>query len=453
MSIGIFVFNLIFSVIIIPKNVSAISTDDIESIINDTPYYDPNETECSVETEAGGELVDAGGYGEIYKSGLSSPYILEQFMIHILKRLAQIYNKPESELVTQEHVIALLAFAQGEGGDIQNSSIFNPMNTSYRDADIQPVAYAAGGRDGRQAYKSFDIGVEAYARHFSRDDQYQNRLGSVLSKKDSTAKEFMEALTYFDRYKGNKTWATAALSNPDEYYKERLDLIETVRNRYAKIAGLQIGTRALEQKSGIYKTDLIFYKDLVKQGDEENTDTSNLNTDACDDAQDLPKNGSKTFTTNTSITFPGVEDAVRRAKAIATMKGAAFKTACDGNPNCFQRCDGLAAEIWGYSTSGYYSAKVHASAVEAAGKLNKKDRNPPIGALLFYNNSGPYGHIAVYLGDGLLVSNDVNDKTSGVKGGVYIVPTDALESGPWSLGYIGWSEPIFAGAKRTSNPI
>lgn len=240
LSLSVFLVNTVYTPL-----AYGISDDQKRLYDSGIYYYDKGAGQCGLETSnADGGLVPGGNYSSIYKSGLQSPYILEQFMIHILKRLAQIYNKPESDLVTKEHVIALLAFAQGEGGDIQNSSIFNPMNTSYRDKDIQPIAYAAGGRDGRQAYSSFDIGVEAYARHFSRSDQYQNRLGSTLSKPDSNAKDFMEALTYFQRYDNNKTWATAALNNPDEYFKERLELVETVRNNYGKIAGVQIGTAA-----------------------------------------------------------------------------------------------------------------------------------------------------------------------------------------------------------------
>jgi hypothetical protein len=416
---------------------------DLKSIYGETTFYDPNgcETFAGISTSLSG-----AEDGTIYKSGLQPPYILEQFMIHILKRLAQKYNKPETDFVTQEHVIALLAFAQGEGGDIQNSSIFNPMNTSYRDEDVQSIAYAVDGRDGRQAYPSFDIGIEAYARHMSRPDQYQNRLGTVLSDPTSTAAQFMEALTYFERYDGNKTWATAALANPDAYYRERLALIATIRKNYASYAGLVIGTPALEQKEGIRQTSLIFYKDLVNASEESNTDLSTLSGSQCEGAP-LP-NGSGTFTTNTSIVYPGIEDALRRAKAIAVLNSAAFNTACDGRDNCYQRCDHLAGEVWGYATSGYKSAKVHWEVMLSSGKGNPNDRNPPVGALLFYE-SGVYGHIATYLGNGVLLSNDVLDDSSGVKGGAYIVPTDSIEKGPWRLKYLGWSDPVFAGGIRS----
>jgi hypothetical protein len=428
--------------------VLALSKNDIEAIRKGTTFYDPNACEISGSSTGTASAIQDG---TIYRSGLQPPYILEQFMISILKRLAQKYNKPEGDLVTKEHVIALLAFADGEGGDIQNSSLFNPMNTSYRDADIAPIAYAAGGRDGRQAYPSFDMGVEAYARHMSRPDQYQNRLGSTLSIANSTAEQFMSALTYFNKYPGNKTWATAALSNPDGYYKDRLSLVKTVRDNYASIAGLVIGTPAHEQAQGIRKTDLIFYKDLIKAGQASNTDINNLTSDGCLGATNTSNpTGSKTFTTNTTISYPGAADAVRRANAIAVLNSRAFNIACaGGSPNCSGRCDHLAGEAWGYSSSGYDSAKIHWQTMVATGKAHPGDRNPPVGASLFYDNAGPYGHITTYLGDGLLLSNDVNDSKSGVNGGAYIVPTDFMEKGPWNLTYLGWADPIFGGSKQT----
>ncbi len=67
---------------------------------------------------------------------------------------------------------------------------------------------------------------------------------------------------------------------------------------------------------------------------------------------------------------------------------------------------------------------------------------PPPGALLFYNNQ-PWGHVAVYLGDGMVISNDVLDAQTGRQGGVYIVETSEPTGGAWNLPYVGWAPPVY----------
>ncbi len=198
-----------------------------------------------------------------YKSGLTSPYILEQFMIGILKRMAQISGKPESDFVTQEHVLALVTFAIGEGGDIANSSLFNPMNGGMSPSWIgqSGSVWGGSGSDGRRGYDSFDTGVELYARQFFTGNQ--TRIGAVLGDPASTAQNFMYTLTYYSTYKGNLMWATASLPpNDKKYYQSRLALVEQVSKNYPAYGGIVIGTSALEQREGIYRKDLLTYKSM-----------------------------------------------------------------------------------------------------------------------------------------------------------------------------------------------
>jgi hypothetical protein len=177
----------------------------------------------------------------IWNSGLQPPYILEQFMIEVLKAVATKMGAPTSSAVTEEHAIALVAFALGEGGDIMNGSIYNPLNSGYNGGLVEGVPR----NDGVQAYKSFDMGVEATAR--TMVGSFQVRLAQTLINPTSTAEQFMEALTYFKRYQGNKFWAAASVDNPDAYYRQRLSLVDQVRARYSDIAGLIIGTEEHEQ--------------------------------------------------------------------------------------------------------------------------------------------------------------------------------------------------------------
>ena len=177
-----------------------------------------------------------------WQSGLTPPYILEQFAIETLKDVASKAGVPSTDAVTQEHVIALVAFMFGEGGDINNNDLFNPLNTGINAPDLLATSNAA---NGVQSFKSFDAGVEATARTITGSNQ--SRLAAVLVQPASSAEQFMQALTYFQNYAGNKFWAAASLPpNQDSYYKQRLILIQEVRNNYANIAGLVLGTPAKE---------------------------------------------------------------------------------------------------------------------------------------------------------------------------------------------------------------
>ncbi len=78
----------------------------------------------------------------------------------------------------------------------------------------------------------------------------------------------------------------------------------------------------------------------------------------------------------------------------------------------------------------------------ATGNARSGDRRPPTGALVFWDTGGPYGHVAVYVGDGRIVSNDIGDTVPG-EGGVYLVDFALIES-HWGATYLGWAPPIYS---------
>lgn len=124
------------------------------------------------------------------------------------------------------------------------------------------------------------------------------------------------------------------------------------------------------------------------------------------------------------------------ARALSFV-GHAERACSDGK--CYQKCDHLAGDIWGYpAASGYYSAKEHWFSAVRQGVANPGDTNPPIGALLFWD-TGYYGHVATYIGNGYVVSN----LSSGPNGAnVYKVPA-SLFSDQWGAPYYGWADPTF----------
>lgn len=270
------------------------SPTTLEMLAQGILYYDPGRICADNEQiDVDVKIKEEG----IYDSGLEpgGPFILEQFAIHVLKASAAKRGEPEENFVTKQHVIALVAFAIGEGGDIANASIFNPLNLSYKSKDIKFEPWLGDGGGGEQSYGSFNEGVEANTRQMNMG--YQSRLGDILSKKNSTAKDFMHALTYFDEYKGNKFWAQASLEvdqggiGTEEYFKTRLDLIKTVKNNYEKTAGLIIGTKHEEQTKAMYQPSLLQFKDV--KNDSVDDYASQEETGWCDDTD---TNGTPTGT-------------------------------------------------------------------------------------------------------------------------------------------------------------
>jgi hypothetical protein len=238
----------IFSLTPVRPAFANLSEDDVDAIYNNWPAWVAGDDAICVGSDGlanDPNSADPSNNAGSWNSGQQPPYILETFMIEVLKDIAAKRGVDPSVTVTEQHVIALVAFAIGEGGDINNHDIFNPLNTGIKAPDLASTEHNASGL---QSFKSFDAGVEANARVMTGKNQH--RLSDILIKKDSTANQFMKALTYFNDYPGNKLWAEASLPpNDDSYYQERLNLVKQVTRNWNGTAALVIGTPELEFKT------------------------------------------------------------------------------------------------------------------------------------------------------------------------------------------------------------
>lgn len=201
---------------------------------------------CNLDGSFDGNNTGITSDGTVWKSGIQPPYIMEQFAVETLKAIAQKRGVPATDTVTQEHIDALLAFMWGEGGDISNRWLFNPLNTGLKALEL--IDGPAAG-NGTQSFKSFDAGVEATAR--TMVGKNQSRLADTLIQKDSTAQQFMFALTFYNKYPGNKLWAEASVPNPGNYYSTRMGLVNQVRKKYIDIASTVMGTPAKEYSAKV----------------------------------------------------------------------------------------------------------------------------------------------------------------------------------------------------------
>lgn len=142
------------------------------------------------------------------------------------------------------------------------------------------------------------------------------------------------------------------------------------------------------------------------------------------------------------VVYPKTNLAIERAMLFVGNAGLA----CDDG-KCYRLCDHLAGDIWGYwDYSGYWDAKYHWGVALSQGIARPAGRQPNIGSLLFWD-TGPQGHVATYVGNGMVVSNL---SAGGDKGAnVYLVPAEYFENN-WGSPYLGWADPVFRGQKPGS---
>ncbi|MFF9785681.1 peptidase M23 [Streptomyces nigrescens] len=104
--------------------------------------------------------------------------------------------------------------------------------------------------------------------------------------------------------------------------------------------------------------------------------------------------------------------------------------------NWYQRCLAFTAIAYGWSVSGVNYAIDHYQVVPASMR-HDGDRHPPAGALMYWDTHHRAGHIAIYLGDGKVASNDILRP-----GFIDVVDAELIET-KWGSKYIGWTPPIF----------
>ncbi|MEV1040455.1 peptidase M23 [Streptomyces sp. NPDC050204] len=152
-----------------------------------------------------------------------------------------------------------------------------------------------------------------------------------------------------------------------------------------------------------------------------------------DSGKDTPSSGGKggTFTDGEATWQLRNPRSVKEAIAWAQEHSGIHST-----NDWYQRCLAFVAIVYGWNFSGVNYAIDHYKVVPADMR-HDGDRHPPPGALMYWDTGHRAGHIAVYLGDGLVASNDISRP-----GYVDIVKADAFEH-KWRAKYVGWTPPVF----------
>ncbi|MDJ0345562.1 peptidase M23 [Streptomyces sp. H10-C2] len=129
---------------------------------------------------------------------------------------------------------------------------------------------------------------------------------------------------------------------------------------------------------------------------------------------------------------PDVKNPRSTAEAIAW----ATLQATSSTPGWYRACLAFVANSQGWTFSGVPYAIDHYKEMPAAMK-HDKDRNPPPGALMYWETGSRAGHVALYLGDGKIASNDIERP-----GFIDVVPATDIET-KWGATYVGWAPPYF----------
>ena len=221
----------------------------IDGVEKSIPITTPQNTatdssdSCCDSSSSGSVSADTSGSSSgVWNSATQPPYIIEEYAINILEDLAQKKNVPTTDTVTSQHVLALVTWAFIEGGDIENTDLFNLYNTTLMSSDLHPTMQSTGS----PAYATFNDGVEAIARTLASG---HGGMLAVLLNPDSTAKDFAHAESYTgtSSYPGTEMWAQAALDDPSGYIENTWDpILSQVETDYKAKASIEIGTSAYE---------------------------------------------------------------------------------------------------------------------------------------------------------------------------------------------------------------
>lgn len=241
--------------------INAISDSDLKDLRSGWPAYRSNGDDENGKCATGGGTGGSPSAGETFvawNSGIEGPYIMEQYIIEVLKYIADFKGAPREDVVTEEHAAALLAFAWGEGGDINNRSVFNLFNTSALRDDPEAMPYANGGGDGRQAYASFDVGIKATGGTMLLP-RY-TRIIEALLDKNSDASKVLYNYTHYTQFPGNGWWAEQnKIDGEEAYYQKMMGFLRGMKSNYRNRASTIIGTEAYEQRTGARDPSKLVY--------------------------------------------------------------------------------------------------------------------------------------------------------------------------------------------------
>jgi len=107
-----------------------------------------------------------------------------------------------------------------------------------------------------------------------------------------------------------------------------------------------------------------------------------------------------------------------------------------GDGGWYNLCLNFVAQAYGWDHAGTQYAIDHWLFTPNSMRHHRQ-RNAPVGALMFWDTGRRPGHVAISLGDGYVASNDIV-----TPGRISIVSADYIDQ-KWNARYLGWTAPYF----------
>lgn len=126
---------------------------------------------------------------------------------------------------------------------------------------------------------------------------------------------------------------------------------------------------------------------------------------------------------------------VKNRRSTAEAVAWARKQAETGTTGWYRKCLRFVGLAYGWNSTEVYAVDQYY--VAPASMRHNGDRNPPLGALLYWRTDSRAGHVAIYVGNGEIASNDIREP-----GKISVVPASDIES-KWGATYLGWAPPFF----------
>lgn len=149
------------------------------------------------------------------------------------------------------------------------------------------------------------------------------------------------------------------------------------------------------------------------------------------DQQDTPANPGTAFH-DSHADWPAQ---VKNRRSTADAVAWARKQAETGTTGWYRKCLRFVGLAYGWESTETYAVDQYY--VAPMSMRHNLDRNPPLGALLYWRTDSRAGHVAIYVGNGEIASNDIREP-----GKISIVPASDIES-KWGATYLGWAPPYF----------
>ncbi|MFE5947563.1 NlpC/P60 family protein [Streptomyces sp. NPDC056480] len=127
---------------------------------------------------------------------------------------------------------------------------------------------------------------------------------------------------------------------------------------------------------------------------------------------------------------------VKNPRSTAAAIDWARQEAAGGGRNWYRACLAFVARTYGWSYSGVQYAVDHYQQTPATMR-HDRNRTPPPGALMYWDTGQRAGHVALYLGDGKIASNDIRRR-----GYIDVANATDIET-TWGATYLGWAPQHF----------